>query len=132
MKYLLDTHAWVWWNARPDALSPETLNLIESSGGNDALLLSAISPWEFCKLLEKGRMGIAGDAEKWLEVGLDIPRLYLVPLSPEIAYRSTTLPGNFHSDPADQIIVATALVEEAVVITRDRRITEYPHIRTVW
>ena len=132
VKYLLDTHAWVWWNTRPDALSTETRELIENTGSNDSLLLSAISPWEFCKLVEKGRVGIAGDMEKWLDVALDIPRLYLFPLSPKIAYRSTALTGTFHSDPADQIIVATAQVEDAVIITRDRRIAKYPYVRTFW
>ena len=132
VKFLLDTHAWIWWNIRPDALSTLVRDIIGNTGSNDSLLLSAISPWEFCKLLEKGRIGITGDPDKWLEVALDIPRLYLVPLSPIIACRSTALPGTFHSDPADQIIVATALVEEATLVTKDQRITQYTYVRTVW
>ena len=59
MKYLLDTHTWVWWNMRPQNLSRKVTKLIENTSGYDELLLSAISPWEFSKLLEKGKIGIS-------------------------------------------------------------------------
>ena len=72
------------------------------------LLLSAISLWEFAKLLEKRRLAISCDPEEWIREALEMPGLRLVPLSPSVAYRSTILPQPFHDDPADQIIVATA------------------------
>jgi PIN domain nuclease of toxin-antitoxin system len=53
MKYLLDTHTWVWWNMRPKNLSRKIAILIENEEEYEELLLSAISPWEFCKLLER-------------------------------------------------------------------------------
>jgi PIN domain nuclease of toxin-antitoxin system len=56
----------------------------------------------------------------------------LVSLSPTIACKSTRLPPPFHSDPADQIIVATAREEHAVVLTVDKRITDYHGVRTLW
>ena len=56
MKYLLDTHTWVCWNMRPQNLSRKVKKLIENTNGYDELLLSAISPWEFSKLLEKRRI----------------------------------------------------------------------------
>ena len=52
VKYLLDTHAWIWWNSKPSALSPNVLKLIQNSKYEE-LLLSSISVWEFSKLLEK-------------------------------------------------------------------------------
>ena len=55
VKYLLDTHTWVWWNMRPQSLSRKVTQLIENPDAYDELFLSAISPWEFCKLLEKGK-----------------------------------------------------------------------------
>lgn len=132
MKYLLDTHAWIWWHMRPEKLSPAVHDLIGSPNGDLELLLSAISPWEFCKIVEKRRMQIAVDPQSWLDLALAMPGLRLVPLTPVIAYRSTVLPPPFHSDPADQIIVATGLVESATIITVDGLITAYPHVQTFW
>ncbi|MCK5319473.1 MAG: PIN domain-containing protein, partial [Anaerolineales bacterium] len=67
MKYLLDTHTWVWWHMNPDKLSQKVKDIILDLDGYDELLLSAISPWEFCKLLEKKRLGISCNPEDWLE-----------------------------------------------------------------
>ena len=79
MRYLLDTHVWVWWNARPERLSRKVKRLMETSQKYEELLLSAISVWEFCKLLEKRRIGISCDPRDWLEVALAMPKLRLVP-----------------------------------------------------
>ena len=96
------------------------------------MLLSAISPWEFCKLLEKGRLVISYDPEEWIKEAMDMPKLRLVQFIPTIAYKSTVLPGAFHDDPADQIIVATAREENATILTKDKRIHRYGHIKCVW
>ena len=96
------------------------------------MLLSAISPWEFSKLLEKQKIGISCDPEDWIEAAPDMPKLRLVPLTPVLAYRSTVLPQPFHSDPADQIIVATAREENATILTKDARILAYEHVRSLW
>jgi PIN domain nuclease of toxin-antitoxin system len=132
MKYLLDTHTWIWWHMRPQKLSETVASLIGDTGKYSELLLSAISPWEFSKLLEKGRLGISCDPEDWINTALDMPKLRLVPLSPGIAYRSTVLPQPFHSDPADQIIVATAHEENATILSKDERILSYQHAQCLW
>ncbi|HDL08511.1 MAG TPA: type II toxin-antitoxin system VapC family toxin [Desulfobacteraceae bacterium] len=132
MKYLLDTHTWIWWNMRPQNLSQRVKALVSDSSKYDELLLSAISPWEFSKLLERGRLGISCHPEEWINLALDMPKIRLVHLSPIIAYRSTVLPKPFHSDPADQIIVATAREENATVLTKDKNILTYDHVRSLW
>jgi PIN domain nuclease of toxin-antitoxin system len=132
MKYLLDTHTWVWWNMCPQNLSEMVKALISDGSNYDELLLSAISPWEFSKLLEKGRLGISCDPEKWIIAALDIPKLRLVHLSPMIAYRSTILPKPFQGDPADQIIVATAREENATILSKDKNIQTYEYVQTLW
>lgn len=132
MRYLLDTHVWVWWHMTPKTLSGRVRSLIRSTRRYEELLLSAISPWEFAKLLEKGRLGISCDPEAWIREALEMPRLRLVPLSPVLAYRSTVLPPPIHDDPADQIIVATAREENATILTSDERIRSYPHCRSLW
>lgn len=132
MKYLLDTHVWIWWNMAPEKLSEEVISIIGSAGPETELMLSAISPWEFCKLLEKDRLAISCDTEEWLSTALSISNLRIVPLSPHISYLSTVLPKPFHDDPADQIIAATAREENATLLTKDRLLIDYPHVRTRW
>jgi PIN domain nuclease of toxin-antitoxin system len=132
MKYLLDTHVWIWWNMNPGKLSRRVKSLLTENTKYDELLLSAISPWEFSKLLEKGRFAIACDPEEWIRVALDMPKLRLVQITPGIAYKSTILPGDFHDDPADQIMVATAREENAVIISKDERIRKYAQVKSIW
>lgn len=132
MKYVLDTHVWIWWNMHPKKLSTKARSLISAPKRYEELLLSAISPWEFSKLLEKGGLGISCNPEEWISEALEMPKLRIVPLTPSIAYRSTSLPQPFHEDPADQIIVATAREENATVITKDKNIREYLHVRSLW
>ena len=132
MRYILDTHVWIWWNMHPKKLSQKTRALLSSPKRYEELLLSAISPWEFSKLLEKERIGISCNPEEWIAEALDMPKLRLVPLTPTIAYRSTSLPQPFHGDPADQIIVATAREENATILTKDKLIQNYKHVRHLW
>ena len=132
MKYVLDTHAWVWWHMQPKKLSQRVRAIIADLEQYDELLLSAISCWEFSKLLEKKRIGISCDPEEWIREALEMPKLRLIPLTPTISYRSTNLPQPFHEDPADQIIVATAREENATVISKDKLIRGYKHVRTIW
>ncbi len=131
MKYLLDTHVWVWWNSNPDSLSKQVMNVIQETKYEE-LLLSAISVWEFSKLIEKKRLIIACDGKKWIDEALNMPRLKLLHLTPEISWHSTQLPESFHDDLADQIIVATARLENAVILTSDRLIRNYPHVHSIW
>jgi PIN domain nuclease of toxin-antitoxin system len=132
MRYLLDTHVWIWWNMRPEKLSARVRNLVANAAKYEELLLSAISVWEFCKLLQKKKLEISIDPEDWIRIALEMSKLRLIALSPAIAYRSTTLPQPFHDDPADQIIVATSLEENAAIITSDERILSYKSVPSIW
>jgi len=116
----------------PDKLSRKVKSIIGNDDKYDEMLLSAITPWEFSKLLEKGRIGISCDPEKWMNDALEMRKLRLVPLYPILAYRSTKLQQPFHDDPADQIIVATAREENATILTTDKRILNYPYVKSLW
>jgi len=132
MRYVIDTHVWIWWNMHPQKLSEKARSLLSTPSRYEELLLSAISPWEFSKLLEKERIGISCNPEEWIAEALDMTKLRLVPLTPTISYRSTSLPQPFTDDPADQIIVATAREENATILTRDKIIHKYKHVRSLW
>ncbi len=132
MKYVLDTHVWIWWHLNPGQISKKIISLLSDTSKYDALLLSAISVWEFCKLVEKERLIVNCAPDEWIEKALLMQKLQLSQLSPRIACQSTLLPKPFHDDPADQIITATAREENATLITKDKRLQKYGHVKTVW
>ena len=132
MKYLLDTHVWIWWNLNPSKLSKKTIKIITDTKNYDEMLLSAISIWEFCKLVEKKRLVISCDTEEWINNAIVMPKFRIVQLTSTISYKSTSLPPPFHNDPADQIIVATAREENATILTSDHRILNYKNARVLW
>jgi PIN domain nuclease of toxin-antitoxin system len=126
---LLDTHIWVWWVQGDARLAGGHQQfLIENEPGG--LGVSVISCWEVAKLVEGGRLVLPGEVIEWLEQALAYPGMRLLDLTPRIAVDSTQLPGEFHRDPADQIIVATARPYDIPLLTADRKIIDYPHVRT--
>ena len=115
---VLDTHAWVWasmGDARAGALK------IYRGG----VILSAISLWEVAMLESKGRLALKPDLESWISANLASP-VSLEPLSPDIAIGSSRLP-DFHGDPADRIIVSTAIALGIPLITADQSIIQWGH-----
>jgi PIN domain nuclease of toxin-antitoxin system len=127
---LLDTHIWVWWVDDNQQLVDRPRQLIQDNMRN-GLEVSAISCWEVAKLVQYGRLELACPLEEWMGQALAYPGVQLVELTPRIAIESTKLPGSFHRDPADQIIVATARVYDIPLLTVDSRILQYPHVRTL-
>jgi len=132
MTYLMDTPVWIWWHTAPEKLSDTVREVLLELASDDALLLSAISIWEVAKLVEKGRFRLSMGIDVWITQALDMPRLQLTPLSPAISIESTRLPQPFHDDPADQIIVASARQFDATLLTVDRLIRSYAHVRSLW
>jgi PIN domain nuclease of toxin-antitoxin system len=68
----------------------------------------------------------------WLATVKTIPTVRFLSVDIEIAVKSVELPGSFHKDPADRIIVATARNHALALVTADERIRAYPHVRTIW
>lgn len=93
--------------------------------------VSVISCWEAAKLVERDRLTLPRPVDEWLRLALGYLGVRLIELSPGIAVASTQLPGTFHKDPADQIIVATARVNGCPVVTSDQKIISYEHVDTV-
>lgn len=124
---VLDTHAWIWWVDGDERLTLAQRDVISAEEGS-LIGVSAISCWEVAKLVELGRLALSCSLEEWLDQALSYPGVQLIALTPEIAIESTRLPGDFHRDPADQIIVATARVYSCSLVTSDEKILKYPHV----
>ncbi|NOZ39053.1 MAG: type II toxin-antitoxin system VapC family toxin [Planctomycetes bacterium] len=126
---VLDTHIWVWWVHGDPQLSGSHAKLIEENEDHE-LGICTISLWEVAKLVELGRLVLPISLEEWFANALAYPGVTLVDFTPSIAIESTQLPGKFHRDPADQIIVASARTFECELLTADQRIQDYQHVRT--
>lgn len=124
---VLDTHIWVWWVHADLRLTAQQLVALQEHE-SEGLGVSAISCWEVAKLVEYGRLALPCPVGDWINQALAYPGIRLLELTPEIAVESTQLPGAFHRDPADQIIVATARVYDCALLTADRKILTYPHV----
>ena len=132
MPTLLDTHAWVWWVTDDRRLSRPARRTIERSASRRQLWLSLISVWEVAKNVEKARLVLDRPVADWLDRATSAAGLQLADLTVPILVESCRLPTPFHGDPADQIIVATARDRDAAIVTRDARIREYAHVRSIW
>ena len=122
---LLDTHVWLWLMSREGNPKPAAIRAVEEAAHYGLVRVSAISVWEVAMLEAKGRIRLSKDCLSWVNEALNAPGLGLIPLTPEIAVESSRLPGAFHGDPADRILVATARRQGAIFLTRDEKILSY-------
>jgi PIN domain nuclease of toxin-antitoxin system len=130
---LLDTHAWVWWLSDPAHLpDPARVAIEESLDAGTPVQVSAISAWEVALLVERGRLELTMDVADWVARAESAPELRFVPIDHRLGIRAVQLPGFPHKDPADRMIVATALELGAALITADRRLRDYPPVTTIW
>lgn len=127
---VVDTHVWIWWILDTERLSDAQRRVMEDNEG-DSIGVSAISCWEIAKLCEYRRLELPVELSEWFAAARSYPGVSLLGITPEVAVESTRLPGGFHRDPADQIIVATARVHACDLVTSDEKIVRYPHVRTI-
>lgn len=127
---VLDTHAWFFWvNDSLDRFSEDALDAIKS---HDTLGVSIISCWEIAMLVAKDRLRLRIDVQQWVDQALKYPGIRLLNIDPEIAVLSTRLPGRFHGDPADRLIAATCMKHHALLVSKDKKIHQWKHIRVIW
>lgn len=121
---LLDTHVAVWYAAGIE-LKPRIIGLIGEAAQRNSVFLSAISAWEIGMLVNKGRLVLAGSAEAYVRDLFSREGVVEESVTSTIAELSARLPSDFHGDPADRIIVASASLRGATLFTRDDRIRSY-------
>lgn len=127
---VLDTHIWVWWVHNDDQLTDNQKEIIQTHE-DEGLGISIFSCWEVAKLVELKKLILHCPIDEWLDIALQYPGTQLLSLTPKIVVESTQLPGVFHRDPADQIIVATARIYDCPLLTADDKILKYPHVKLV-
>jgi PIN domain nuclease of toxin-antitoxin system len=125
---VLDTHTWIWWVSEPAKLGRRGRAAIEAA---DRIAVPAICQFEVVAAVARGRITLDRAPLEWLTQALALPRVELAPLTPAIAVKATQL-GAFHGDPADRLIVATAIIERGTLVTRDRNIRAYAAVSSVW
>lgn len=129
---VLDTHIFLWFVQDNPNLSVLQRNAIEHAiSDNQEILLSSISIWEICMLSVKGRLILNSDIDSFIQNIQVISWLSFAPINNTIAIESTRLPGNFHKDPADRMIVALTRTQGATLVTSDEKILNYKYVNTL-
>jgi PIN domain nuclease of toxin-antitoxin system len=126
---VLDTHAWLWWVSDPAKLGRAARRELDRS---TSVGVPAICCLEIATLVARSRIALDRPTLDWLHAALAVPRVELLALTPAIAVRAAALPSGFPGDPADRLIVATALIESATLISKDQRIHRFEGISAVW
>ena len=131
---LLDTHILLFWlgsGRRGGRLSRKQKRVVEDASADQPLLVSDISLWEIATLYEHGRIKLRMGLREWLEAAVAPPLVKRASVSPAVAAQVAMLPPTFHRDPADRILVATAMIHAATLLTHDERIIDSGIVATL-
>jgi PIN domain nuclease of toxin-antitoxin system len=129
---VLDTHAWIWFVNDPRQLSAPARRAAEEAMSGRSIYISSISAWEVALLAASGRIELTIDVHDWIAKSEALPFINFVPVDNAIFLRSVFLPGPLHADPADRVIIATALMKGIPVVTKDEKIRKYSKVKSIW
>lgn len=122
MKFLVDTHCWLWLQASPSKLSAETLTLL-ADPAND-LLLSAASSWEIAIKCTLGKLSLPLPPARYVPERMVASGTQALPVEHVHALQVALLPAH-HRDPFDRLLIAQAQLEKLVLVTVDRQLERY-------
>lgn len=122
---ILDTHVWLWWVNQDSQLKATWLECIEEA---DQVGVSAISLFEVSWLERHKRIKLPCSRLEWFEKALTGSHIQLIPITSEVAGKAVDLTEH-HSDPQDRIIIATALVHDALLLSADGKFKLYTEIK---
>jgi PIN domain nuclease of toxin-antitoxin system len=116
----------------PTALSEPAKTVINAAVSSNSVYVSCISSWEIALLVERGRLRLSLDVRDWLYRCEALPFLTFMPVDNAIAVESVRLPEFPHADPADRIIASTTRSLGASLVTKDDKLRNYAHLKTIW
>lgn len=122
MKYLLDTHVWLWWYLEPERLDAKTLRLLED--GEAELFFSAASTWEIAIKYRLGKLKLKAPPEAFLPIELARDAIRPLSISMAHAFQAGALPPH-HQDPFDRMLIAQAQLENMTLVTADQHFSDY-------
>lgn len=126
IKLVLDTHVFIWLISGNENLALQSREYLSKIVANEGGIgISGISLWEISMLHSKDRILLNQPCLSWIKHSLEAPGIQVVDLSPEIIVDSCSLPNDFHGDPADRLIVASARILDVPLMSRDERILDY-------
>lgn len=130
---LLDTHALIWWVADPSRIPAKATRALNAAMRDGTPIgVSSISVWEIAMLVSRGRLSLTMEVEPWLAKVEGLPFLTFHPIDNIVARRSVALADLASRDPADRMIVATAIEHGATLVTADAQMQAYRRVKTVW
>lgn len=129
---VVDTHVLLWWLAGSKRLSARARELIAEAS---KVLVAPITFWEVAMLAQKGRIELDRPIRMWVNDVVGSPNIDVAELTPQIAVEAGCL-SDFHGDPADRLIYATASILKLALLTKDDKIRAFaklhPGTRVIW
>ena len=129
---VLDTHALVWWVGGAGGLSARAKRAIEAAVRQGPVVSSAISIFEIATAVRRQRLQLRASLDEWLKDIRALPELHFEPVTAAVAHLAGTLESEAPGDPADRIILATAIVLEAKLVTADERMSKVRRVEAIW
>lgn len=128
MRYLLDTNAWLRWFHRPQEICAATRQMLNAA---QVVGLSPMSIIEVAQKAHKGKLILPLPVDVWVRQSLPAGRVKLLPITVDVALASYTWPDDFHGDPADRIIAATANEHRLTLVTSDEKLLARSDLQTL-
>lgn len=129
---LLDTCAIIWDALEKSKLTKKAQTAIAKADENNSLIISDISIWEISMLIRRSRIKVATTPANLVNLFLESRNISVVSISPEIADLATSFGSEINNDPADRIIAATSIIQNAQLITADNNLRQSKLLDTIW
>ena len=129
---VVDTHIIIWNALKPDMLSEKAAKAISAANNSGGILFCEISLWEIAMLMHKGRLSIDIGYTQFIQLILESNKYVFRGITPEIAWLSADLFSDNNKDPADRIIAATSIIENANLVTADNELRKSKKVSTIW
>ena len=127
-----DTHIIIWNALAPEMLSRKAEKAFSAANNSDGIIFCDISLWEIAMLMHKGRLSIDVEYLEFIKLVSESNNYVYRGITPEIARLSAKLFSENNKDPADRIIAATSIIENAKLVTADKKLRQSKKVVTIW